>query len=106
MGDAKRRKRSFDRNPADAAFRRLLQAADRQAWCDGHSLDHDAIRVVYDDFIFAADQARQDESPTNVEELAAKSADLTVALGLDRIPDLTARAERALLHLPHGTPVS
>jgi hypothetical protein len=91
MGEARRRKSDFDRDRADAAFKGLLRAADRLAWLDGISLDHDAIRVIYGDFIFAADQAHQDESPANAEELAAKHADLVVALGVDRIPGFTAR---------------
>jgi hypothetical protein len=47
--------------------------------------------VIYSDLIFAADQAHRDESPANAEELAAKHADLVVALGVDRIPGFTAR---------------
>ena len=82
---------SLDRDRADTAFKGLLRAADRVVRFDGISLDHDAIRVVYEDFIFAADQALQDGSPANVEELAAKHADLAVAMGLDRVPNFAAR---------------
>ena len=91
MGESRRCKSNFDRECADAAFKGLLRAADRLAWFDGISLDHDAIRMVYGDLLFAADQAHRDESPANVEELAAKHADLAVALGVDRIPGFTAR---------------